>query len=1385
MKVPAPRTRRARRVVRALVAAALASSAIVALLIVSGWQWLLHDDRGAALLARIAVAVAPQPVTIEGVRGTLSDHLQIATLTVDIDGTRVRITELDARIEELGLLSRTIVLSSLSAREVQVLLPARSSAPQAAPTAAAGPAVIALPLALTARDLRVSEFSVQRNDRPLFAMNDIDAALTMSRAGVDLKRYVARIGSLQLTMAGTLDGRRPFAIDAGGVLTTRVDLGAETTPVQATFHALDSLTQMTLNAGVTGGPEDRARGSMQLQIAAFADSPLQALHADVAEVELADWGRRAPHALLRVQADLNPTAGPEFALVGLVHASNGTPGPWNEQRIPIRELSARLLVDAQELRLTDARATLVRGMAMGAFTLEFPPHSGWKVDARVAQVDPASIDTRAQTMRIDGVIQVASGAAETQAKVDLRAISPALPQASLALQGHLTIDSERARIDNAHLQLGAGRAEVAGELSLRDEQPFTLSASVRDLNPGIVVKGFPARFNGTLQANGALRPQTRGTVHAQISESTFFGRPLRGRVDLTLETDGRLNADVDLALRSAQLTAHGGLGAPDQHLTVALSAPALGELVPPLQGALTVEATLTGSWLAPQLDANATINNLAFQQQRIRLVVAKVNAQFATTQGATSSAGADRAATEQNAAGAAAVAETGDAARASDTGDAREILKSSGPRIGLDVEVTLLDHRHPRGDDLSIAHATATIKGELESHALVLRGDTVAKTPFALAAHGGWSYADQAWSGSVEDVHVGAPLALALTQPAPMHFAADRFALGPATFTVFGASVREAEAQWRDAVGTTRGQFDGLVVQTTDLVAGEEPLTLRGNWDIRAGDDISAQIALARSGGDIHSGVSGRRSAMGLTELHAEASLRTGQLQASAILRGTQAGNCEASLTAEIARDEHGGWQLAAQRPWHGALDAQVPSLAWINPFLSQNLRDDIRVGGSASAQLRLAGTPAVPQITGPLQADSLRLAWVEQGVRLDNGSLRAHFALDEHGGNEVVFDDVHFSAQPRARPQDRRIARAISSDNVGTLTASGRVKLPELDGVVQVQLVKLPILQRPDRWLVATGGANIVASPKRIQLNGAAVADAGFIDFSHGDAPTLSSDINVVRSSEDGNDPVSARSAGRVAFDFDVAIDLGPAFLLRGSGLDTRAEGALRLKHEGGGQIRATGTIEAKDGTFEGYGQKLAIERGRVNFQGPIENPGLDILALRKGLPVEVGVTVTRTAANPLIRLYSDPPLADFETLSWLVLGRAAEQSGSDNLALARAAIGLLGGTGEGISSQLARRLGIDDISLRGGDLSSTTSMLPRESVAGRVRGTNTNAVGGEIVSIGKRLNDAVTLSYEQSVNGAGNVVQLSYQLSRRLSLIARAGTENALDLVYTFAFD
>jgi translocation and assembly module TamB len=548
-------------------------------------------------------------------------------------------------------------------------------------------------------------------------------------------------------------------------------------------------------------------------------------------------------------------------------------------------------------------------------------------------------------------------------------------------------------------------------------------------------------------------------------------------------------------------------------------------------------------------------------------------------------------------------------------------------------------------------------------------------------------------------------------------------------------------------------------------------------------ETIDARVLVERTAGDVYTGSATRRAKMGLTDLRIEAQVRGPRLSAQAVARGSEVGSVTASLRAEIESDGEGGWRLAQRREWSGELEAGVPSLAWINPFLSANLRESIRLGGSVQASLRVGGTPAVPRASGFVNADALRVAWIEQGVRLENGIVRARLETDDKAATELVFDSVSFSGPPRFQPDDRRIKQALGAEASGQLDATGRIRLPELDGVVQVRFVKFPLVQRRDRWAVGTGGANMVFTPKRMQLNGALTADAGYVDVSRPTVPSLSDDVVVVRATDA---PETRRRAAepRVAFDFDFGIDLGPAFVLRGSGVDTRLEGALRVRHEGRGVIRATGVVEARDGTYEGYGQKLAIERGRINFQGPIDNPGLDILALRKGLPVEVGVTITRTAANPLVRLYSDPPQADFETLSWLVLGRPAEESRGDNVALARAAVGLLGGSGEGVPTQLARRLGIDEFSIRTADAAGTGSLLPRQSVAGRVRG-DSSTLGGEIVSIGKRLSDTLTLSYEQATTGTTNVVQLSYQLTRRLSVIARAGTDNALDLVYSFAFD
>ena len=216
----------------------------------------------------------------------------------------------------------------------------------------------------------------------------------------------------------------------------------------------------------------------------------------------------------------------------------------------------------------------------------------------------------------------------------------------------------------------------------------------------------------------------------------------------------------------------------------------------------------------------------------------------------------------------------------------------------------------------------------------------------------------------------------------------------------------------------------------------------------------------------------------------------------------------------------------------------------------------------------------------------------------------------------------------------------------------------------------------------------------------------------------------------------------------------------------------------------RATGSINTADGRFDAYGQKLDITRGIVNFQGAIDNPGLNILAVRKNLPVEAGVEVTGTAQRPQIRLVSTPNVPDTEKLSWLVLGRAPDEQGSDDSSLLFAAAQtIFGGQGGGFLSRLQSGLGIDEFGIASGQLGGSgrqaTSRVANTSGFGQ-----SQTVNGQIVSIGKRLSANALLSYEQSLATTESLVKLTYNLSKQFSVVGRAGTDSALDFFWHFRF-
>jgi translocation and assembly module TamB len=155
-----------------------------------------------------------------------------------------------------------------------------------------------------------------------------------------------------------------------------------------------------------------------------------------------------------------------------------------------------------------------------------------------------------------------------------------------------------------------------------------------------------------------------------------------------------------------------------------------------------------------------------------------------------------------------------------------------------------------------------------------------------------------------------------------------------------------------------------------------------------------------------------------------------------------------------------------------------------------------------------------------------------------------------------------------------------------------------------------------------------------------------------------------------------------------------------------------------------------------------------------------------------------------PTVLLYSDTAMPDVEKLNWLVLGRpSGAGEGQDRAMLTAAASALFAGQSDRASSNILRSVGLDEFGLRSGQ--GPSSLLPRETVAGTLRSGTSSTATGDFVALGKRISDELYVTFEQALSGAEYYVALNYQLTRRLSVIARAGSTNALDLVYTFAFD
>ncbi len=192
----------------------------------------------------------------------------------------------------------------------------------------------------------------------------------------------------------------------------------------------------------------------------------------------------------------------------------------------------------------------------------------------------------------------------------------------------------------------------------------------------------------------------------------------------------------------------------------------------------------------------------------------------------------------------------------------------------------------------------------------------------------------------------------------------------------------------------------------------------------------------------------------------------------------------------------------------------------------------------------------------------------------------------------------------------------------------------------------------------------------------------------------------NAVKVSEDeiilGEEKSENKNVPEPDIQADIEVKLGKEVSFSGQGLRTDLSGDLKIVKTNT-KMAMQGTVEMKKANYKRFGQNLTVRKGRFIFNGPADNPWLDVEAIRlsKNKKVTAILNLSGALKNPQTRISSEPSLPESEALAYLVTGNPFNQvSKADSNVLASAALSY----GAGQAIWLADKLGVDEFNVEEG---------------------------------------------------------------------------------------
>lgn len=495
----------------------------------------------------------------------------------------------------------------------------------------------------------------------------------------------------------------------------------------------------------------------------------------------------------------------------------------------------------------------------------------------------------------------------------------------------------------------------------------------------------------------------------------------------------------------------------------------------------------------------------------------------------------------------------------------------------------------------------------------------------------------------------------------------------------------------------------------------------------------------------------------GKVELHAR-----GLRAASGAARGLPATIIDISAqlagqTAQVDAHMHAGegldFNVTGQAPMNAAAQMALTmkgafDLSLFNPILEASGE---RALGKTRIDAQLAGTPDAPIVHGSLELSGVSAQDYSRGARLTEVNAR----LDADGETLTL---QQFSA--RAGP--------------GTISASGTIKLDEGDWPVDLKVTGRNAQPLASDLLTANIDLDLsLSGALRGTLNagGSVNVNRAVINIPNALPPDVPI-LNVVRAGQKPPAP-PAPSKLVVALDFRVAAQR--AVFVRGRGIDAELGGNLRIRGTLS-DVDVSGGFDMRQGILSLAGATLRFTpESHLSFNGAGVKKKIDptlyfIARNDSATAAWAQLKVTGYADAPVITLESNPPgMPQDQILSQLLFGQNPTQLSTLQLAQIGAALASIGGIGGAGGfdpiNTVQRKLGLDRLSIAGGNSSGTTAPNQLGSAPGA---TNENAA---TIEAGRYISSRVYVGAKQSTAGPTQA-QVQVDLTRKLKVQATLGT-------------